>query len=79
MTPEQLAEFPGILLEEGYLEEESLIVNPFTGRRMKYERSPGNFSSRRIGGKTYLCFYDIDGRETRVELKPPVGTSQSEP
>lgn len=70
MTPEQWAESLGTLLEEGYLEEESLIINPFTGQRMKYERSPGNFSSRKVDGKNWLCFYDIDGRETRFELKP---------
>ena len=79
MTPERWAEFPGILLEEGYLEEESILVNPFTGQRMKYERSPGNFSSRKVEGQTWLCFYDINGRETRFELKPWLGASPGEP
>jgi len=80
MTPEQLAKFPETLLEAEYLaEEEDLIANPFTGQRMKYERSPGNFSSRKVEGKTWLCFYDIDGRETRFELKPSAGANQDEP
>ena len=33
----------------------------------RYERSPGNFSIRRQAGHTYICFYDPDCREARVE------------
>jgi len=43
-------------------------MNPFTGKRVCRERTPGNFSSRIIEGKTYFCVYDVDGCESRVEL-----------
>ena len=43
-------------------------INPYTGKRVCRERTPGNFSSRTIEGRTYFCAYDADGREYRVEL-----------
>jgi hypothetical protein len=48
------------------------IANIFTGEPMHYERSPGNFSTRTVGDKTYFCLYDKYAREIRaVELPPP--------
>lgn len=48
------------------------IANLFTGEPMRYERSPGNFSTRTVGDKTYFCLYDKYAREIRaVELPPP--------
>jgi hypothetical protein len=45
-------------------------VNPFSGERMRDERSPGNYSVRVVDGVTYLCLYDGDAREYRVEFSP---------
>jgi hypothetical protein len=47
------------------------IANTFTGEPMRYERSPGNFSTRTVGGKTYFCLYDKYAREIRVVQLPP--------
>ena len=47
------------------------IDNPFTGEKMKFERSPGNFSVRRIEGVTYICLYDDSARELRIPLAGP--------
>ena len=60
---------PTILVEAGCPEE--LVRNPLTGKRMTFERSPGNFSVRTVDGHKYLCFYYLTGREYRVELPPP--------
>ncbi|MDY7009892.1 MAG: hypothetical protein SVV80_03980, partial [Planctomycetota bacterium] len=74
MSPSELAKFPEIAKESEYWYARSL-ENPLTGEEIRYERSQGNFASRKVGGKTYFCLYDEHGREIRVEL-PPAPTSQ---
>lgn len=74
MGPAELAEFPEIVEENKYLDERWL-QNPLTGEEIRYERIQGNFASRKVVDKTYLCIYDEHGREIRVEL-PPGPTSQ---
>ena len=54
------------------------IDNAFTGGPMRYERSPGNFSTRVVDGHTWFCTYDRYGIETRV-CKLPGPEPQSEP
>ena len=51
------------------------VINPFTGEKMKFERSPGNFSVRRVEGVTCICLYDDSARELRVHLsgRPDLG------
>ncbi len=69
MSPAELAKFPEIAEENKYLDERWL-QNPLTGEKIRYERSPGNFASRKVDGNTYLCIYDEHGREILVELPP---------
>jgi hypothetical protein len=71
MTDEQLAKFPELVAREEQLAAEH-VTNPMTGKPMRFERSPWNFSVRREGNKVYLCFYDEDCLETRVELSEPL-------
>jgi hypothetical protein len=66
MTDEELKRFPAILKEHGW--RPRAAVNPFTGQEMQFERTPGNFSVRRLAGHTYFCAYDDDGREWRALL-----------
>jgi len=68
MSEDELAHFPQVAVEKNYLISEKWTRNPFTGQEMIYERSPGNFSTRKIGDEVYLCFYDGSCRERRVEL-----------
>jgi hypothetical protein len=43
-------------------------INLFTRQKIRLERTPGNVSIRKIGGDTYICFYDEDCSECRVRL-----------
>ena len=45
------------------------LVNPLTGKPLREERTPGNYMVREIDGATFLCLYDVDGRERRYDLK----------
>ena len=74
MSPAELARFPEIAEKKEYLSG-WWLKNPLTGENIRYERSPGNFASRKVEGKTYFCIYDEHGREIRIEL-PPGPTSQ---
>ena len=67
MTPAKFAAFPTLLAKSEYYSHTN-ITNPFSGEKIRYERSPGNFSSRKIGDKTFFCIYDQDGAEKRIEL-----------
>lgn len=69
MTPDELARFPQLAIESkiSHLLRKPLD-NPFTGEPMTLERTPGNFSTRRIDYKTYFCLYDEFCRELYVEL-----------
>jgi len=67
MRDEQLAKFPELAVREGGLEEQ-YATNPMTGKKMRLERSQWNFSVRREGDRTYLCFYDENCSELRVDL-----------
>jgi hypothetical protein len=69
MSPAELARFPEIAEENKYLYVRSL-ENPLTGEKIRYERSPGNFASRKISDMTFFCIYDEHGLEIRVELPP---------
>jgi hypothetical protein len=53
--------------------QEYYLTNPYSGRRVVPERSPGNFSVRRSDGKAWFCVYDENGAEYRHELPPPPG------
>ena len=70
MPFDELSSLPEILIEHDAIIPEALI-NPFTGEQMRFERTPGNFSARKVDGETFICFYDLDGREMRVKLLPP--------
>jgi hypothetical protein len=63
-------------LAEALLTEDGRIANPFTGEPMRYERSPGNFSARTVGDKTYFCLYDKYAREIRAVELPPTPKPQ---
>jgi len=74
MSAEEIAEFPKKAVELKLIEPEyaeDLLTNPFTGQPVRYERSPGNFSTRRVGDEIYFCLYDRYGREVRVVALPP--------
>ncbi len=43
-------------------------LNPVTEEPLRYERTPGNLSTRVVDGRTYLCFYAVDGGEYQVPL-----------
>jgi hypothetical protein len=74
MSDEEFAKFPDML--GGYLRTpEKFALNPLTGEKMRFERTPGNFSRRIVGGVTYFCLYDADGREYRVKL--PTGKEEA--
>ncbi|MCD4824769.1 MAG: DUF2330 domain-containing protein [Phycisphaerae bacterium] len=68
MSHAEFAAFPTLLVNRKYFSHTN-ITNPFFGEKIRYERSPGNFSSRKIGDKTFFCIYDQDGVEWRVELQ----------
>lgn len=50
-------------------EIEDLFDNPYTQETMIWQRSPGNLWIHRQDGKVYLCFYNYDGQEFRVDLR----------
>jgi len=68
---EELAALPLKITERELLDPDAL-VNPFTGARMRYERSPGNFHVRSFGRDCWLCLYDRYGFEMPVVALPPV-------
>lgn len=71
MTAEQFADLPQMMADRDYLTPE-MFVNPFTGGRVRYERSPGNFFVRTFEGGEWLYVYDRRGIEIPVlELPPP--------
>ena len=76
MSDAELTKLPEILIKAELISEGGLRA-PFIGEGMKYERSPGNFSIRTIDSKRYICLYDRDCREVRIELSPP--SKQSPP
>jgi len=79
MTFAELADFPRKAVELKYLNAEGAaqaILNPFTGEPMRVERSPGNFSTRKVGDEVYFCLYDRDGSEIRVTALPPQGAPE---
>jgi hypothetical protein len=45
------------------------LANPLTGKPIREERTPGNYTVREIDGTIFLCLYDVDGRERRYDLK----------
>jgi hypothetical protein len=51
------------------------VQNPWTGREMACERSPGNFAWRREGSRLFMCVYDPDGREFRMEVPSRIKAS----
>ncbi len=76
MGTAKLAALPAEMIDRDMLMPESL-VNPFTGQRVCYERSPGNFFVRTINGSKWLCVYDRHGIEIpAVELPPPSSDSE---
>jgi hypothetical protein len=75
MSDEELKGFPAILKVGGMV---MYKTNPFTGQEMQFERTPGNFSVRRLEGHAYFCAYDEDGREWRA-LLPDRKTAETEP
>jgi hypothetical protein len=83
LTPEELARFPIAAVERRYLAESSRDdwrINPFTGAPVRFECSPGNFATRRVEDKTWLCTYDEDGVEIPLlELPPPPSGKQIQP
>ena len=68
LSDAQLRDLPRILKDHRFLRYR--LTNPLTNKAMRYERSPGNYSIRKVDDKTYLCFYDLEGREYRVQLAP---------
>jgi hypothetical protein len=50
MTPAEVATIPQRMIDEQVISAEG-VTNPFTGTRMRMERSPGNFYLRKRGGK----------------------------
>jgi hypothetical protein len=79
MTPAEISvafEKGAEFLAEALLTEDGRIANPFTGEPMRYERSPGNFSTRTVGDKTYFCLYDKYAREIRAVELPPTPKPQ---
>jgi len=68
MTTADLSTFPDLL--DNVTTRPGSAVNPFTGEKMRFERSPGNFSTRTVDNVTYFCLYDADCREYRVALPP---------
>ena len=68
MTGEKIIQ---ALKREEYVPEYFIKVNPLTGQPIKDERTPGNYSIRHEGDRTFFCLYDRNGREYRTELKPP--------
>lgn len=67
MAASGLANLPRMMKEVvGAPADDDYLADPITGEPMRYERSPGNFSARRVEGKLYICFYDLDGREYRA-------------
>jgi hypothetical protein len=73
MAASGLANLPRMMKEAPWAPaDDDYVTNPITGETMRYERSPGNFSARRVEGKLYICFYDLDGREYRA-LSPHQG------
>jgi hypothetical protein len=77
MTRAEWEAFPKRVVEFEYLLP-GTMDNPFTGGPMRYERSPGNFSTRVVDGATWFCTYDRYGIETRV-CKLPGPEPESEP
>jgi len=79
MTPAELAEFPRKAVQLEYWRPEAGaegILNSFTGEPMRMERSPGNFSTRKVGDEVYFCLYGRDGSEIRVTALPPQGAPE---
>ncbi len=66
-TPEQIASIPQILVSHDELSPE-ILTNPYTGQPIRVECSPGNYTVRTLGDKTYFCTYDENGIETRMPL-----------
>ena len=76
---EELAALPEKIIERDLLDPDAL-VNPFTGARMRYERSPGNFYVQSFGQDRWLCLYDRHGLEMPVAaLPPPPGEGENRP
>jgi len=73
MTAAELANFPAVLQKAGVLDERD-SQNPYTGKPMVMERSPGNFSIQQYGAARMLCFYDYEGREMPFAELPGPGT-----
>lgn len=65
-SDKEMAEFLRLMAERDYWR--GSVDNPLTGEPMRYERSPGNFSTRKVGETVYFCLYDADGLEYRVKL-----------
>ncbi|MHC4716068.1 MAG: hypothetical protein ACYS5V_03805, partial [Planctomycetota bacterium] len=65
--------FVALVSDNGYFVSPEYATNPFTGQEIRYERSPGNFSTRQVEGGTYFCLYDIDVKESRVMMGPAGG------
>ena len=74
LTEAEMTDFIELAVKEDYWR--GRIENPLTGEPMRFERSPGNFSTRKVGDKTYLCLYDAVAREWRVELPEPPATEK---
>lgn len=64
---DRLARFPEIAVEEQAIDRK-ILINPLTGRPMRNRRAAGDFAVREIEGKRYVCFYDLDACEYRVEV-----------
>lgn len=62
-------------LVEGWTNEKNRM-NVYTGRPLEFERSPGNFTIRRVDGRLSLCGYDENGVELRYWTDPTSPTSQ---
>ena len=76
MTPADLARLPDILVEADLLASKH-VISPFTGKKIRHERSPFNYAFRTVDGQKMLCLYDFDGREIRFPLT--TGSSLSPP
>lgn len=66
-NPKDAARFPDLAVEQNCTFEEG-VINPYTGEKMRMERTPGNYSLRTVGDDLYLCFYDEDGIESRYPI-----------
>jgi hypothetical protein len=78
LSDEVLATLPEMIVENDATMSRS-IDNPLTGERMRFERSPGNFSVRGTDAGTFVCFYNLDTQEHRVLLPPKPPKSRGGP